>query len=186
MTRPGPRADPRHHFTLTRVPWPSSAAHATSRPSQTPPPRGQAPSPGQVRGPHGTGFDRWPSPSQPLKGEQVGGRCLLLPFGLLRALWLLLFFSLSVLGPGGSQDPRCFCLRAGPLLFIGRESTSGRCWGSSCLTLERERQWRNNGREHRQGAVKPPAAACPEPVTLGGQGHHVGLGESLPRTGDSS
>lgn len=42
----------------------------------------------------------------------------------------------------------------------------------------------SDGREPRRGAVKPPAAACPEPVTLGGQGHHVGLGE--PRTGDSA
>lgn len=126
------------------------------------------------------GFNRWPLPSQPLKREQVGGRSRLLLFGLLRALWLLLFFSLSVLGPGGSQDPRCFCLRAGPLLFIRRQSTSSRSLESSLLSLDGEGQWwassqPSDGREHRQRAVKPQAAATPtppllQPVALGGQG----------------
>lgn len=108
--------------------------------------------------------------SQPLKGEQVGS-CCLSSFGLLRALRLLLFFSLSVLGPGGSQDPGRFCLRAGPFLFIRRESTSYICMGSYCLALERWGRCRGNaGRrsvsrqiaKYRPKAVKLPATACLE------------------------
>lgn len=63
--------------------------------------------------------------SQLLKWKQVGSLCLLSPLALLGALGLLLFFSCSVLRPGGSQDPGRFCLRAGPLLFIRRKATSG-------------------------------------------------------------
>lgn len=85
---------------------------------------------------------RWPLTSQPLKWEEVGSRRLLSPFGL-GALRLWLFFGLSVLGPGGSQDPGRFRLRAGPLLFVRRESTSCICMGSCCLTLERKHRPRS-------------------------------------------
>lgn len=99
------------------------------------------PPPGQEqgwRGPTGHGFSKRPGHphrgqeqgwrgrrSQLLKWKQVGSLCLLSPLALLGALGLLLFFSCSVLRPGGSQDPDRFCLRAGPLLFIRRKATSG-------------------------------------------------------------
>ena len=135
---------------------------------ETAPPPGPRQLPGKVWGLWGTGYDRWPPPSQLLKWEQVGGCRFLFPFGLLRALWLLLLFSLSVLGPGGSQDPGRFCLRAGPLLFIRRESTSRVCLGSDCLALEREGQWRERADPgQRSGGREPPAAAYAGPVALG-------------------
>lgn len=153
LTRTGARPD---HLSLTVYPLPPSASAFSE---ETAPPLGPGQLPGQVWGLWSTGYDRWPPPSQLLKWEQVGGCRFLFPFGLLRALWLLLLFSLSVLGPGGSQDPGRFCLRAGPLLFIRREPTSRMCLGSDCLTLEREGQWRgragpgqrSGGREPRQG-----------------------------------
>lgn len=94
----------------------------------------------QARG--ADGMMKWLLTSQPLKWEQVGSRCLF-PFGFLRALRLL-FFSLSVLGPGSGQYPGRFCLRAGSFLFIRRESTAC-CMGSYCLTLERCGQCRETG-----------------------------------------
>lgn len=88
---------------------------------------------------------RWSLTSQSLKREQVGSGCLFSSaFSPPRALGLLLFFSLSVLGPGGSQDPGRFCLRAGPFLFVRRQSTSHICMGSYCFILERWGQWRGN------------------------------------------
>lgn len=92
-----------------------------------------------------------------LKGEQVGGGRLPPPPGLGAPGLLLLVLSPPVLGPGGSQDPGGFGLRAGPLLLVGRQATSCICGGSHRLRL--------------QGTVKgrhrPPSAPSHEDVPVG-------------------
>lgn len=159
------------HLNLTVCPWPSAAALLLCL---------------HRRRPRGRRVAQ--DVSQPLKWEQVGGCRPPLPLGLLGALQLLFLLGLSVLGPGGSQDPRHLCLRAGPLLLVRRESASRVYLGSYSLALQGEGWGRprvsSEGREHRWGR-RAPVAAYPEPVVLGIQGP-TGAGEEPSSDWDSS
>lgn len=149
LTRPGARPDLQHYLSLTFLsPGPRLQCMLLLFvfSMEIPPPQDLSIPCGRCRTLESEPMTKWPLISQPLKWEQVGS-CRLFSSGPLRVLWLLLFFSLSVLRPRGSQDPGCFCLRAGPFLFIRRESTSCICMGSYCLTLER---WGSGGQtDHR-------------------------------------